>query len=84
MTPTELLERVGRALTAGLDWRGALTVALDVRADTTRQLLNGRMTLRVGHFRDLLDAVVARQKELARVEQDLREWLADQPDDSAP
>ena len=79
----EMFERTGQALTAGADWRGALAAALDIRPDSIRQLLNGRMTLKAGHFRDLLDAIVAQRKKLADVEQELREWLADQPEDGA-
>jgi hypothetical protein len=76
MTDIELFEKIGHALTRGRDWRGALGTALDIRPDSIRQLLNGRMTLRPGHFRDLLAAVVAQQAELAQVERELREFLA--------
>jgi hypothetical protein len=39
------------------------------------------MPLRAGHFQDLLAAIVAQRQELARVEQELREWLAKQPEE---
>jgi hypothetical protein len=79
-TSIELFELAGRALTPGHDWRAALATAMGIRPDSIRQLLSGRMPLKPGHFRDLLAAIVAQRAELARVEQELREWLAQQPD----
>jgi hypothetical protein len=81
MTPTEMFERIGRALTMGRDRRSALAAALDIRPDSVRHLSSGRMPLRAGHFQDLLAAIVAQREELARVEQELREWLAKQPEE---
>jgi hypothetical protein len=78
MTDIELFEKTGRALSAH-DPRGALKAVLGIRPDSIRQLLNKRLTLRPGHFRDLLDAVVKQQEELTNVERELREWLAKQP-----
>jgi hypothetical protein len=83
-TAIEMFERIGRALTVGRDWRSALATALNIRPDSVRHMSSGRSPLRVGHFRDLLAAIVAQREELTRVEQELREWLADQPEDSAP
>jgi DNA-binding transcriptional regulator YdaS (Cro superfamily) len=79
VTPTEMFERVGRALTVGRDWRSSLATALGIRPDSVRHMSNGRAPLRPGHFQDLLAAIVVQREELARVEQELREWLAEQP-----
>jgi hypothetical protein len=75
MTPTEMFERIGRALTPGRDWRSAVATAMDIRPDSVRHLSSGRMPLRTGHFRSLLEVVVKQREELARVEQELRAWL---------
>jgi hypothetical protein len=78
-TSIELFELAGRALTPGHDWRAALAAAMDIRPDSVRQLLSGRMPLKVGHFRNLLSAMVDHRKELEHAELVLREWLARQP-----
>jgi len=82
-TSIEMFEIAGRALTPGHDWRGTLAAAMDIRPDSVRQLLSGRMPLKVGHFRNLLSAIVAQREELARVERELREWLAQQPSEES-
>jgi hypothetical protein len=75
-TSIELFELAGRALTPGHDWRAALAAAMDIRPDSVRQLLSGRMPLKVGHFSNLLSAIVAQREELAHAEQELRQWLS--------
>jgi hypothetical protein len=79
MTPTEMFERAGRALSAGHDWRAATATAMGIRPDSVRQLLSGRMPLKTGHFHNLLAAIVAQREELAKAEQELRAWVATQP-----
>jgi hypothetical protein len=75
MTDIELLEMVGRALSAH-DPRGALRAALDIRPDSVRQLLKGTgLRPRPGHFRDLLTAVEAQQEALEQVKLELVAYL---------
>jgi hypothetical protein len=78
-TSIEMFEIAGRALTPGHDWRAAIAAAMDIRPDSVRQLLSGRMPLKAGHFRNLLSALVAQREELERAEQELRQWLSQQP-----
>jgi hypothetical protein len=78
-THIEMFETVGRALTPGRDWRSALAAAMAIRPDSVRQLLSGRMTLHEGHFRSLVAAMAKQREELARVEQELLEWLDQLP-----
>jgi hypothetical protein len=78
-SPTEMFEIAGRALSAGHDWRAATATAMGIRPDSVRQLLSGRMPLKAGHFRTLLSAMIAHREELARAEQELREFLEQQP-----
>jgi hypothetical protein len=81
LTPQEMFEIAGRSLNPGGDWQGALSSLLSIRRDSVRQLLSGRMELKPGHFRDLMTAIVHQREELGRVERQLREWLARQPQD---
>jgi hypothetical protein len=78
-TRIEMFSTVGRALTPGRDWRAAMASVLDIRPDSVRQLLSGRMTLHEGHFRSLLAAMAKQREELARVDLELLEWLDQQP-----
>jgi hypothetical protein len=83
MTRAEILERTGRALSPGPDWRSALSAVLRIRADTVRQMLSGRLEPKDGHFRDLLAAMANQRKELERAEQKLREFLAQQAEEES-
>jgi hypothetical protein len=73
----DLLEEVGRTLFEGDDWPSRLAVALDVRRDTIRKWLHGRVPFGPEHpVLDRLLALVARRKtELAGAEAELRSWL---------
>jgi hypothetical protein len=73
----DLLEEVGRTLFEGDDWPSRLAVALDVRRDTIRKWLHGRVPFGPEHpVLDRLLTLVARRKtELDRVEAELRSWL---------
>jgi hypothetical protein len=74
-----MFEMVGRILNPGGDWQSAVATLLNIRRDSVRQLLNGRMPLKQGHFTDLLKVLADRQIELANAGTDLRNWLARQP-----
>lgn len=84
MTPQELFEKVGRALVPGHAWQAGLAELMGVRPDSVRHFRSGRLDLRDDHFETLLAIIAERQAELTRVDQQLREWLADQPEDGAP
>jgi hypothetical protein len=76
-TAADLLEQVGRALFEGDDWPSQLAASLDVRRDTVRKWLHGRIPFGPDHpVLDRLLALVARRKtELAGAEDELRAWL---------
>jgi hypothetical protein len=78
-TATEMFETVGRALTGAVDWQGTTAALMNIRRDSVRQLANGRMELKPGHFSDLLSLLVDRQAELKKAEAELRAWLSRQP-----
>jgi len=78
-TAADLLEEVGRTMNPGGDWRAALATVLNVRPDSVRQLLSGRMEIKPGHFRDLLSAMVEQQAALGKIEAEVRAWIAKQP-----
>jgi hypothetical protein len=80
-TAADLLEEIGRTMNPGGDWRAALATVLNVRPDSVRQLLSGRMEIKPGHLGDLLSAVTHQREELGRIEVKLRRWLARQPQD---
>lgn len=74
-TPSEMLERAGRALNPGDDWQARLANELDIRRDTVRQWCSGHLRLRPDHFETLLVLLVKRRDELTQAEADLRAWL---------
>ena len=78
-TAAGLLEEVGRTMNPGGDWRAALATVLNIRPDSVRQLLSGRMEIKPGHLGDLLSAVTHQREELGRIEVKLRQWLSRQP-----
>ncbi len=78
-TAADLLEEVGRTMNPGGDWRAALATVLNVRPDSVRQLLSGRMDIKPGHFRDLLAHIVEQRAALTKIEAEVRGWLAKQP-----
>jgi hypothetical protein len=49
-TAADLLEEVGRTMNPGGDWRAALATVLNIRPDSVRQLLSGRMEIKPGHL----------------------------------
>jgi hypothetical protein len=78
----ELFERVGRALAGGApDWQHHLADWLQVRRDTVRDWRNGRMEPRPQVWADLLSLIADRRADLAKVEAEVRAWLACQPSD---
>jgi hypothetical protein len=79
LDPMEMFERVCRAIVPGNAWPSAIADLWGVRLDTVRHWKSGRSPLRRDHFETLLGLVVRRQEELARTEQELREWLKQQP-----
>jgi hypothetical protein len=79
LTSIERFERAGRALNPGGDWQAAVAKLLNIRRDSVRHLISGRISIKHGHFRDLLAAIIEQQKELARAEQELRAWLEQLP-----
>src|SRR5258708_34488874 len=78
-TAGDLLEEVGRTMNPGGDWRAALATVLNIRPDSVRQLLSGRMEIKPGHFRDLLSAMVEQQAALGKMEAEGRAGIAQQP-----
>jgi hypothetical protein len=80
-TPQEMFERVARVICPGEAWRAALADLMGTRPDSIRQLRSGRMVLRPDHFETLLRLVTERRTELAKVDIELRAWLARQPKD---
>jgi hypothetical protein len=78
-SPIEMFELAGRSLSLGGDWRSAVAAVLNIRPDSVRQLLSGRMPLKAGHFRDLLVTIAYQREELDRIEKELRAWLAKHP-----
>ena len=83
-TAADLLEEVGRTMNPGGDWRAALATVLNVRPDSVRQLLSGRMEIKPGHFRDLLSAMVEQRAALGKIEAEVRAWIAKQPREDRP
>jgi hypothetical protein len=80
-TPKEMFESAARAICPGEAWQAALADLMGIRRDSVRQFLRGRLHLRTDHFETLLRLVTERQTELAKVEAQLREWLARQPNE---
>ena len=78
-TAAGLLEEAGRALFDSEDWPSRLAIALNVRRDTIRKWLHDRLQLRTDHFETLLRIIADRQAKLAKVEIELRAWIARQP-----
>jgi hypothetical protein len=83
-TAADLLAEAGQTMNPGGDWRAALATVLDVRPDSVRQLLSGRMEVKPGHLSDLLSAITHQREELGRIEVELRAWLAKQPREDRP
>jgi hypothetical protein len=54
---------------------------MGVRLDTVRHWRSGRSQLRPDHFATLLSLVTDKRAELGKVEMELRQWLARQPQD---
>jgi hypothetical protein len=77
-TAAEMLERVGRALFED-DGPGRLASALNVRRDTLRKWLHGRLPIDATHpvFRELLALVRRRRGELERADAELSAWLGE-------
>jgi len=80
LDPKEMFERVCRAIAPGNAWPSAIADLLGVRLDTVRHWKSGRSQLRRDHFETLLGLMAKRQEELARVEHELREFLAQRPE----
>jgi hypothetical protein len=78
-TPQEMFERAARAMCPGEAWQAALADLMQIRRDSVRQLRSGRMPLRPSHFAALLSLITDRRAELAKVEAELRAWVARQP-----
>jgi hypothetical protein len=78
-TAANLLEQVGRALFDNAeDWPSQLAASLDVRRDTIRKWLHGRIPFGPDHpvLDRLLALVIRRRRELNHVEGELWGWLA--------
>jgi hypothetical protein len=85
LTPQEMFSRVCQAIVPGNAWPSAIADLWGVRLDTVRHWKNGRSPLRQDHFETLLGLIARRREELARAEQELREWLEQQsPEDNTP
>jgi hypothetical protein len=56
-------------------------MAMGVRLDTIRHWRSGRSRLRRDHFATMLNLINDKRAELAKVEMELRQWLARQPQD---
>jgi|SRR5712671_5591451 len=76
-TASDILGDVGRSIFDGDDWPSRLAAALNVRRDSIRKWMHGRLPLEASHpvFDDLLALVTRRKLELAIAEADLRAWL---------
>jgi len=75
----EMFEHVARALCQGQSWPAAIADLMQVRLDTIRHWRSGRSQLRPDHFATMLNLIHDKQAELAKVEAELRAWLAGQP-----
>jgi hypothetical protein len=73
----DLLAEVGRALFDEPDWQARLARALGVERDTIRQWQRPRSTFSPDHpALDRLLALASRRRaEVARAEEELRDWL---------
>jgi hypothetical protein len=74
----DLLAGVGRILFDNSeDWKARLAVALDVRRDTIRDWLSGRMLFGPDHgaFDRLLALVIRRETELRTAKKELQAWM---------
>jgi hypothetical protein len=79
LTPQEMFEIIGRALSPHIDWQAKLAELMGVRLDTIRHWMTGRMTLRPDHFESLLRLLAQRQEEMRNAEEDLKQWISRQP-----
>jgi hypothetical protein len=79
LDPREMFEHVALALCPGQSWPSAIAELMGVRGDTIRHWRSGRSQLRSDHFATMLSLVTDKQAELAKVEVELRAWLARQP-----
>ena len=73
----DILADVGRAIFEGDDWPSRLAAALDVRRDTIRKWMHGRLPFGPDHnaFDDLLALVTRREAELCQARKQLQQWL---------
>src|SRR5260370_9052797 len=80
-TAPDILGDVGRSIFDGDDWPSRLAVALNVRRDTIRKWMHGRLPLGADHsvFDDLLALVTRRAAELRHARKHLQQCLAATP-----
>lgn len=57
----EVFEMAARALCPGDSWKSSISKLLNVRTDTVRNWLRGRMSLHSGHLDNLI-AIIEKQK----------------------
>ena len=77
-TAADILTDAGRALFDNSeDWQARLAVALEVRRDTVRDWLSGRMLFGPDHgaLDRLLGILVKRRTDLQRAEKELQAWM---------
>jgi hypothetical protein len=78
-TPADLLEEVGRALTANApNWQMTLAHLLNVRRDSIHDWKTGRNPIRPQVWAELLSRITHQKGELHRLEAEVRELLAKQ------
>jgi len=75
--PAQMLEQVGLALYGG-DWQRALARDLEVRHDTVRHWVSGRLPLEPGHgaFNDALALLQTRAAQTVKAAAALERWMA--------
>jgi hypothetical protein len=76
LTPQEMFERVCRAIAPGNTWPAATADLLEVRRDTVRHWISGRIPLRADHFQSLLGLLAQRRAGIEQAEAELRDWLS--------
>jgi hypothetical protein len=79
LDPREMFELVARVLCPGQSWPAAIADLMQVRLGTIRHWRSGRSQLRPDHFATLLALVTDKEAELKKIEVELRQWLAKQP-----